>query len=307
MSVIPDGNFVLLLDASSYFHRAYHAATRTVRRVDGLETGAIISFCWSLMKLTRLNRTAIGRPPTHAAIIMDSSGPNFRHEIYSLYKANRKPYPDGIVQQIPYIPKIAEAFGIPCIKMPGWEADDIIATLADRAEDERMVSVIASSDKDLCQLVSGRTFMYDAMKDKDPERFDTAAALINIDAVKEKWGVFPWEMVDLQALMGDSIDNVPGVPKVGPKKGAALLKTFGTVEAMIEEAEWGDESFQNKKEHALILEHKDDIILSKKLVELCRDVPVEMELDDLYLGGGDVRRLRDFFMSMEAPQLASRL
>lgn len=306
---LPDGDFLLLVDASSYFHRAYHAATKTVRRSDNQETGAIINFSWSLMKIFRLNRTAIGRRPSHAAIILDppSRGQNFRHEIYPLYKAFRDEYEPGLKSQLTFIPEIADAFNIPCIAMDGWEADDIIATYADIAPREGLNVVIASSDKDLMQLVSGKVLMYDAMKDRDPERFDNSNTLIGIDQVKDKWGVFPWEMIDLQAIMGDAVDNVPGVPGIGPVKAGRLLREFGSVEAMLEEADWGAERFQNAKEHALIVEHSEAILLSKQLVELARNVPVELDIDDLRLTEADIHSLKEFFMSIEAPQLARRV
>ncbi|MDA5220984.1 DNA polymerase I, partial [Escherichia coli] len=146
---------------------------------------------------------------------LDHRGKNFRHSIYPDYKANRPPYEVALEDQLPLLPVVASAFGIPCIVTQGFEADDLIATLAAMCEDAGLGVVIASSDKDLCQLVTDNVIMYDAMHDKDPERFDVSGALIDVDKVKEKWGVWPEQMIDLQALTGDTVDNVPGVPKIG--------------------------------------------------------------------------------------------
>lgn len=308
LATIPEGDFVLLIDASSYFHRNFHTATKTVRRADGQETGAIIAFCWSLMKLIRLNKTMIGRRPSHAAVIMDSRGKNFRHDLYPRYKAQRSEYEPGLESQLPFIPDVADAFNLPCMKPDGFEADDVIATYADMAEREGLNVVIASSDKDFHQLVSGRVFIYDAMKDKDPERFDVSRAIVDINGVFEKWGVWPWEFADLQALMGDKVDNVPGVPGIGPKKGAALLKKFASLEEMISEADFGEvERFASEKEMRAIAEHADDIRISRQLVELARNVPVPLDVDDLRLKQADIWKLKDFFMSLESPQLARKV
>lgn len=305
-SKMPDGDFLLLVDASAYIHRAYHASAKTVRRSDHQHTGALITFCWSMMKLLRLNRSAIGRRPTHAAIIGDSRGKNFRHGIYPAYKAQRPPYEDELESQLPFIPAIAEAFNVPYVMMPGWEADDIIATYADIAQREGLNVVIASSDKDLCQLVGPRVFMYDAMKDRDPERYDTSNAIVDTDAVYERWGVFPWQMCDLQALMGDSTDNIPGIHKVGPKIAAKLIGQFGGFEQVLDAADWGPEGFTPKL-HVSIMEAMDAVRISRQLVELARNVPVELEIDDLYLGGADTKKLKAFFESLDAPQLRDRV
>lgn len=304
---LPEGDLLLLIDASSFFHRAFHVATRTIRRGDHLETGAIIAFCWTMMKLFHTNRTAIGRLPTHAAVVMDSRGKNFRHEIFPGYKSNRAPYDPGLEMQLPYIPDIADAFNVPCIKIAGWEADDIIATYADMAERAGLTTVIASSDKDLMQLVGGRCFMYDAMKDKSRDPAENRAAMIDIDAVIEKWGVFPWEMMDLQALMGDAVDNIPGVPKVGPKGAAALVKQFHNVDNLISSVTFGPEDFTDLKLYGRLLEHVDSIEVSRRLVELARDVPVSIDLDGLRLRPPSRVMMREFFLAMEAPQLAARI
>lgn len=307
--LVPEGDFLLLVDASAYIHRAYHANNKTFRRSDDQETGAIIAFCWSMMKLFRLNRSAIGRRPSHAAIIMDSRAKNFRHQIYPLYKQNRESYEAGLESQLKFIPMAADAFNIPCIMVDGWEADDIIATYATIAPMEGMPVVIASSDKDFGQLVNEDVLIYDPMKDRDGrhgEQIDNSKALINTDAIKERWRVWPWQMIDLQALMGDTTDNIPGADGIGPVKGANLLKIFDTLEGVMKAADWSTDGFK-PKEHQAIMDAFDQLPMSKQLVTLSRTAPVPLEVDDLYLKGADSRKLKQFFLDLEAPQLERRV
>lgn len=307
-ATIPDGDFLLLIDSSAYLHRFFHVAARTIRRSDSQETGAIISFCWSMMRLVRLGNTIIGRRPSHAAVIMDTRGKNFRHAIFPDYKAQRAPYDPALESQLPFIPLIAEAFNVPCISVAGYEADDVIASYVELAERKNLNVIIASSDKDFSSLVSGRTMIYDPMKDKDAERFDVSRALVDINGVYERWGVWPWNFYDLQALMGDTTDNIPGVYGLGPKKGAALIKKFGTIDAMIDDADFGEvDRFANEKQMSLIADSVANIRLSRQLVELARNVPVPLDIDDLKLKQADIWKLKDFFMSLEAPQLARKV
>ncbi len=304
--LVPQGDFLLLMDASAYIHRAYHANAKTIRRSDGHETGAIIPFCWSLLKTFRLGKTALGRRPSHGAIIMDSRGKNFRHDLYPEYKANRESYEPALESQLKFIPMAAEAFNIPCIKMAGWEADDIIATLATVAPLEGLPVVIASSDKDLCQLVNEKVMIYDPMKDRDPERNDTSNALINTDKVYEKWGVWPWQMIDMQALVGDAVDNVPGIHGVGPVNAAKLIKHFGSLDALMEAADWGPEGF-TPKQYIEILKGLEMLPLARELVTLARNVPVEVEPLKLRLHDARSATLKAFLEDLEAPQLARRV
>jgi len=308
-SKLPDGDFLLIIDVSSYVHRAYHAAPATERRSDGQPTGAIISLCWTFLKLFRLNKTALGRRPSHAVVVMDARGRNFRHDLYPAYKAERPPYDAKLEAQLPFIPRVAEAFSIPCVVPVGFEADDLIATYATRGVDEGLNVVIASADKDFCQLVSDRIFLYDAMKDRDYEQgrgYDTSHSVIDIDGVVAKWEVFPWQFVDLQALMGDKVDGIPGVRDIGPKKAAALIKKFDNLDALLEEADWGPEKFK-PAEYERIMDSLDDIRISRDLAELRRDVPLELEVDDLFLSPIDSLKLKAFLESLEAPQLARRV
>lgn len=305
MTGTPTGDFLLLVDASAYLHRAFHALPRITRRSDGLQTGAIYGFCNALLKLTVLNWTPIGRLPSHAAVILDTSGKNFRHTIFPSYKAQRKPYDEDLKAQLPWIVPTAEAFGLPTLALPGYEADDIIATLVRMAEAERLEVVIASSDKDLGQLVSTRTIMYDALKDKG--RDNNAGCIIGIEEVKAKFGVFPWQMVDLQAMVGDTVDNVPGVSGIGPVSAARLINSIGDLDEILSEASWDESRFKNAKEAASIAYSEESIRISRRLVELDQNVPLDIEIDDLFLKPADVLKLRSYFIDMEFMQLLQRI
>lgn len=307
---LPDGEFLLLIDASSYIHRSYHVAKKVTLQSDGSEIGAIIGFCWSMMKLFRLNKTALKRRPSHGAVILDTRGRNFRHDIFPEYKANRQGYELGLEAQLPRLPDVAKAFNIPCIAMPGFEADDILATYARLACERDLMTVIASSDKDLMQLVGdvGKdVLMYDAMADRDADRFENATAVVGPNEVFKKWGVWPEQMVDFQSLVGDSIDNIPGCPKIGPVKAAKLLAKFETLDNMYAEGEWGGQDFPNQPDYNRIMEYRDQVMLSRDLARLRTDLDVPMTIDELKLRGARSYQLKDYFLSIEAPQLANRV
>jgi DNA polymerase-1 len=305
MANAPQGDYLLLIDASSYIHRAFHALPRVTRRADGMQTGALAGLCYSLLKLLVLNWTSINRLPSHAAMVMDTRGKNFRHEIFPDYKAQRKPYEADLEAQLPWIAPIAEAFDLPSIGMSGYEADDIIATLVRMAEAEKLDVVIASSDKDLSQLVSTRTIMYDAMKDKGRE--DNEGCLIGVEEVKAKYDVFPWQMVDLQAIVGDTVDNVPGLFNFGPKTAARLLNTIGDLDEIMIEADFDGARFKTPKEHKAVLEGQESLKLSRQLVQLDQFVPVGIEIDDLYLKPVNRMKLRSLFIDLEFMHLVNKV
>jgi DNA polymerase I len=209
------GDHLFLVDGSGYIFRAYHALPPLTRKSDGLPVGAISGFCNMLWKLLREARdTSVRDTPTHFAVIFDYSSHTFRKEIYPEYKANRSAPPEDLIPQFGLIRQATRAFNLPCIEKDGYEADDLIATYARMAEQAGAEVTIISSDKDLMQLVTPNVSMYDSMKDKQ----------IGIPDVIEKWGVPPEKMIDLQALTGDSTDNVPGIPGIGPKT-AALARS----------------------------------------------------------------------------------
>ena len=202
---------LLLVDGSTFIFRAYHALPPLTRKSDGLPIGAVAGFCNMLFKQVEDNKS--GDAPTHIAVIFDHSGKTFRNDLYDLYKANRPPAPEDLRPQFPLTRDATRAFNIASIEVEGFEADDIIATLSRQANEAGGRCTIISSDKDMMQLVGGGVEMLDVMKGKRIDR----------EGVFEKFGVGPEKMIDLQALAGDSTDNIPGVPGIGPKTAALLL------------------------------------------------------------------------------------
>ncbi len=206
-----------LIDGSSYIYRAYHA-TGTLSNSKGFPTGAIFGFTNMLVKTLR------DRRPKYVAVVFDSRGPTFRNEKYSEYKANRPPMPEDLGVQIPRIHEVVDAYSLPSLSVPGFEADDIIATLTEQARERGWNVVIVSGDKDLMQLVGEGVQMWDPQRD----------AVYDPEGVRKKFGVGPDRLTDLLSLMGDSSDNIPGVPGVGQKTAAGLLEQFGSLEGVYE-------------------------------------------------------------------------
>lgn len=309
MSLRPSGDYLLLVDGSSFIHRNYHALPRLTRQSDGMQTGALYGFCNSMLKMFRLNWTAIDALPRYGAVVLDHRGKNWRHNIFPDYKGNRKGYDADLEVQLPHIPTIAEAFRVPCICIPGYEADDVIATYCAAAEESGLDVVIASSDKDLMQLVAedklGRTIMYDGMKDKG--RDDCAGALVGEQQVYAKLGVWPHQVGDFLAITGDSVDNVPGVPGIGQKGAAKLLAKFGDLDRIFAEAAWGPDEFHTAKEHEKILTHMSDIRISRELVRLDYAVPIELSIDDLHLKPAASHTLRGLMMDFEFMSLVDKV
>ncbi|WP_295726258.1 DNA polymerase I [uncultured Bartonella sp.] len=285
---------LFLVDGSSYIFRAYHALPPLTRKKDGLPVGALAGFCNMLWKLLCDARdTAVGVVPTHFAVIFDYSSETFRKKIYPEYKANRPTPPDDLIPQFSLIRQATRAFNLPCIEKEGYEADDIIATYASEATRSGAKTTIISSDKDLMQLVNQQVGMYDGMKDRP----------IGIKEVIEKWGVPPEKMIDLQSLTGDSTDNVPGVPGIGPKTAAQLLDEFGDLDTLLAHA--GDIKQQKRREN--IIEFADQARLARQLVTLKTDVPLETGLDGLLLEPTDGPRLIGFLKAMEFNSLTRRV
>ncbi|MGB1987807.1 MAG: 5'-3' exonuclease, partial [Parvibaculales bacterium] len=247
-----------LVDGSGYIFRAYHALPPLTRKSDGLPVGAVSGFCNMLLKL--LNDMGAQETPTHLAVIFDASGKSFRNEIYPDYKAHRPPAPEDLVPQFPLVREAVKAFDIPAIELEGFEADDLIAAYADAAAEQGARVTIVSSDKDLMQLVSDKIDMVDTMKDK----------FIDAAGVVEKFGVGPDKVIDVQALAGDSVDNVPGVPGIGIKTAAQLIDEYGDLDTLLARAE---EIKQNKRRENLI-EFAEQARISRELVTLKRDTPM---------------------------------
>lgn len=289
-----NGDHLFLVDGSGFIFRAFHALPALTRKSDGLPVGAVSGFCNMMWKLlTEARDTSVGVTPTHLAVIFDYSSKTFRKEIYPEYKANRSAPPEELIPQFGLIRQATRAFNLPCIETEGFEADDIIATYARKAEALGADVTIVSSDKDLMQLVTANVHMYDAMKDKQ----------IGIPDVIEKWGVPPEKMIDLQSLTGDSTDNIPGIAGIGPKTAAQLLEEFGDLETLMARA---GEIKQNKRRES-ILAGTEAIKLSRQLVTLRTDVPLDMELDALILEKQNGPKLVGFLKTMEFTTLTRRV
>lgn len=280
------GDHLFLVDGSAYIFRAYHALPPLTRKSDGLPVGAVSGFCNMLWKLVQDARdTSVGVVPTHFAVIFDYSSKTFRNEIFPEYKANRDAPPEDLRPQFGLIRQATRAFNLPCIETEGFEADDLIATYAKQARDAGGDVTIISSDKDLMQLVGPQVIMYDTMKDRR----------VGVDQVIEKFGVGPEKMIDLQSLAGDSTDNIPGVPGIGPKTAAQLLEEYGDLDTLLERA---GEIKQNKRRENLI-EFADQARLSRELVTLKDDVPLDVPLDGLILEEPNGPKLISFLKAME--------
>lgn len=280
------GDHLFLVDGSAYIFRAYHALPPLTRKSDGLPVGAVAGYCNMIWKLVQEARdTSAGVVPTHFAVIFDYSSKTFRNEIYPEYKANREAPPEDLRPQFGLIRQATRAFNLPCIETKGFEADDLIATYARHASEEGADVTIVSSDKDLMQLVGPQVVMYDQMKDR----------VVGPEEVVEKFGVGPEKMIDLQALAGDSTDNIPGVPGIGPKTAALLLNEYGDLDTLLERA---GEIKQNKRRENLI-EFADLARLSKQLVTLKQDVELDVPADDFVLQPTDGPKLISFLKAME--------
>ncbi|WP_455477811.1 DNA polymerase I [Bartonella sp. B10] len=285
---------LFLVDGSGYIFRAYYALPSLKRKKDGLPVGAVAGFCSMLWKLLcDARNTDSGVVPTHFAVIFDYSSDTFRKKIYPKYKANRIAPPEDLVPQFSLIRHATAAFNLPCIEKEGFEADDLIATYAKLATQVGAKTTIVSSDKDLMQLVNEHVSLYDGMKDKH----------IGISEVIEKWGVAPEKMVDLQALIGDSADNVPGIPGIGPKIAAQLLNQFGSLDFLLQHVE----EVKQVKRRENIQAYSEQVKISRELVRLRTDVPIDKDLDDFILEPQDGSRLISFLKAMEFTTLTRRI
>ena len=292
MSKIKKTDHFYLIDGSGYIFRAYYALPPLTRKSDGLPTGAVSGFCSMLFKLLEDSKSdSNSQKPTHFAVIFDSARKNFRNEIYSDYKANRSDAPDDLVPQFEYIRKSVMAFNLPSVDLVNYEADDLIATYAEQILQKGAKVTIVSSDKDLMQLYRKDVRLYDPMKNKFIESED----IIN------KFGVDSKKVIDVQSLAGDSSDNVPGVPGIGVKTAAELINKYGTLEKLLDNAH---EIKQNKRRETL-LDNKDKAIISKKLVTLKKDVPVDRAIEEFKLQEIDKDKLYKFLREMEFNRLLS--
>jgi DNA polymerase-1 len=285
------GDHIYLIDGSSYIFRAYHALPPLTRKSDGLQVNAVLGFCNMLWKLLREMKPE--EQPTHLAVVFDKSEKTFRSDMYHDYKAHRPDPPEDLRPQFPLIREAVRAFDLPCLEQGGFEADDLIATYVREACEADATAMIVASDKDLMQLVRDCVVMYDTMKDRR----------IGIAEVIEKFGVPPVKLIEVQALIGDSVDNVPGVPGIGIKTAAQLICEYGDLDTLLARA---GEIKQEKRRQALI-ENADRARLSKKLVTLDDHVPLDVPLADLAVHEPDYKRLIGFLKAMEFVALTRRV
>ncbi|MDB9710497.1 DNA polymerase I [Candidatus Pelagibacter ubique] len=292
MDKIKKTDHFYLIDGSGYIFRAYYALPPLTRKSDGLPVGAVSGFCSMLFKLLEDSKSNENlQKPTHFAVIFDAARKTFRNEIYSDYKANRSEAPDDLAPQFEYIRKSVVAFNLPSVDLPNYEADDLIATYVEQILAKGAKVTIVSSDKDLMQLYRKDVRIFDPMKNK----------FITPEDIVTKFGVGPEKVIDVQSLAGDSSDNVPGVPGIGVKTAAELINKYGTLEKLLDNAQ---EIKQNKRRETLI-ENKDKAIISKKLVTLMKDAPIERKLEEFHLKKIDKDKLYKFLREMEFNRLLS--
>ena len=283
-----------LVDGSGYIFRAFHALPPLTRKSDGLPVGAVAGFCNMLWKLIcDMQAAHADDAPTHLAVIFDAPGGSFRSGIYDQYKAHRPPPPPDLIPQFPLVRDATRAFGVPAIDLEGFEADDLIATYARQAAEAGGEVIIVSSDKDLMQLVDDRISLMDPVKQ----------ARIGRDQVIEKFGLGPEKVVEIQALAGDSVDNVPGAPGIGIKTAAQLLGEYGDLETLLARA--GE--IKQPKRRETLLEFADQIRMSRELVKLDQHAPAPVSLDTFAVQPPDPATLQAFLAEMEFRTLASRV
>jgi DNA polymerase-1 len=273
---------IYIIDGSAYIYRAYHAIA-PLSNSAGLATNAVLGF---VNMVTRLRKE---RQPDYLAIAFDSKGPVFRHQLYDRYKANRPPMPEDLQQQIPYIKKFVEAANILTLETQGVEADDIIASIVRSFTSKGHRVIIVSGDKDLLQLVTDDVVMFDPMKDQDMSPAD----------VQKKYGVTVEQLLDFFALVGDSADNIPGIPGVGPKTAEKLIGTFGSLEGLYERVEEMKKSKMKEK----IIASREQAFLSRDLIALKADVEVPGELSAYKVEEGASDKLVALYTELEFSSL----
>ncbi len=292
MDKIKKTDHFYLIDGSGYIFRAYYALPPLSRKSDGMPTGAVSGFCNMLFKLLEDSKSNENKEKaTHFAVIFDSAKKNFRNEIYKDYKANRSEAPEDLIPQFDYIRKSVEAFNLPSIELINYEADDLIATYSEQIIKEGAKVTIVSSDKDLMQLYRKNIRIYDPMKNK----------FISNEDIIDKFGVIPEKIIDVQALAGDSSDNVPGVPGIGVKIAAELINQYDDLDNLFKNL---NQIKQNKRRETL-LENRDKAIISKKLVTLKKDVPINNKITEFKLKNINKEKLYNFLREMEFNRLLS--
>ena len=283
---------LFLLDAYALIFRAYYAFIKNPRMTSkGLNTSAVFGF------LLALDEVLQKRKPTHIAVVFDTSTPTFRHEMYPEYKANRDETPEDIRKAVPYIKRLIEAYRIPVIDCPGYEADDIIGTLSREASERGFTTFMVTPDKDFAQLVSDNVYML------KPSRNGNESILWGVEDVQQEFAVVkPEQVIDVLALMGDTADNIPGAPGVGPKTAMKLVSEYGNIEEL-----FINTGKLKGKLKETIENFRDQIILSKKLATIDRNVPVRFDENELILETPDIVKMKELFDELEFRTVASRI
>jgi DNA polymerase-1 len=275
---------LVLVDGSAMFFRAYYAMPGNLRSSAGLPTNAVFGFATMFRKLFA------GKTPERGAVVFDAPGPTFRDERYPDYKANRETPPDDLSVQRPWVDRLVEAHGFPILRVPGYEADDVIGTLATKAAKKGFEVVIVSADKDFVQLLGPSVRMFDPF----PGAGGAAGLMYDVERAVKKWGVQPEKFVDLLALTGDKIDNIPGVPGIGKKGAAELLETYGDLEGILAHVH----ELKGRQKSALEA-HAEDARISRELATIDRRVPLPVQLDDLELPPLDEAALNALYTELE--------
>ena len=282
---MPDGKRLVLVDGSSSLYRAFFALP-PLSNSKGTPTHAILGFTTMLLKLLREEE------PEAVAVALDGPGPTTRHHEFAEYKAQRPEMPEGMVQQIPYVHRVLAAMRVPVLMIPAEEADDVLGTVAIRAAADDYRVILVSGDKDLFQLVGERILVRDTMKERSWGPAE----------VQERYGISPSQFPDFLALMGDSIDNIPGVPGVGEKTARDLLQRFGSLEAVLERRA----EVAKPKVREALLTHAEQARLSKRLATIRTDLPVPWAVADLSRRAPDVTALLELFHELEFSRLTQQ-
>ena len=277
---------IYLIDGTAYIHRAYHAI-RGLTNSKGLPTNAVFGFTRMLIKLME------DRNPEYVGMFFDARGPTFRHEIYADYKANRPPMPEDMAVQIPYIKKITTAFNLPIIEMQGYEADDLIGTLARMAEKMGFTVIMITGDKDFMQLVTEKSSIWDPMKE----------SATDLQTIREKFGIEPRQMIDVQGLSGDTADNVPGVPGIGQKTAITLIKTYNSMQELYAKLDM----ITKKKQRENLESYKEQAFLSRRLVTINTEVPLSFDPANFNVIAPDREALGELYKDLEFHQLQQRI
>ena len=280
--MIEEKKILYLIDGSAYIYRAYHAI-RGLSNSKGMPTNAVFGFTRMLIKLID------DRSPAFGAMFFDAKGPTFRHDMYAAYKANRPQMPEDLVLQIPIIKEVTRGFKLPVIEQSGYEADDLIGTVARLAEEAGFTVVMVTGDKDFVQLVTAKASIWDPMKE------DT----IDMAVVHERFGLTPGQMTEVMGLCGDKSDNVPGVPGIGLKTALDLINTYGSMDVLYENVE----QITKKKQKENLIQFKKQAFLSRDLVRIDTEAPVIFTPDDFCLAGPDEGKLASLFKELEFNQL----